>query len=130
MLWVRKALMFFAIALVVANAECVARCSALPCHDAAPVSQSEHPGDVPPCHKHHHGPNQTDNPKPCAVSVLVVFGRGVSVRVLDQWRPQMPAIVAPLPPSDMTWSALRPWATETPSPPGSAEAPTCTVLRI
>ncbi len=46
MVFVRKPLLFFAIALVAVNAQCIAACSTAACAHA--------PASVPPCHRHHH----------------------------------------------------------------------------
>jgi hypothetical protein len=72
---VRKAVFLLAAFLVVANAQCVATCSATEC--SHPVPQSHDSGKVPPCHQHH-GPKQSTAAKPCIDSVVVTDGRSPS----------------------------------------------------
>ena len=126
MLWIRQTLTYLAIALIVANAQCVARCAAAPCHEQAPASQSGG-SRVPPCHKHH-APNQSDTPRPCASSILVNERGPVTPRI-DQSRTEGLTFVLPILANGFS-VAYRLWVTESASPPMSTDSPSHTVLRI
>jgi hypothetical protein len=127
MRWVRQLLIFLAIALIVANAECVARCSALPCHDPAPASQSDS-DNILPCHKHHR-PKPDDGVKPCISAAMLVADRGTSGPTIDASQVGVLAVAPSLPffrPPVPQQLAI----TEAASPPILAETLFRTVLRI
>jgi hypothetical protein len=128
MLWFRQPLILLAAALIVANAECVVRCSALPCHDSAPASQSKDSASAPPCHKHH-GPKQTDTLKPCTSAALLVAQQGPSTSAINASDTEIFEVAAPLP-LLKPWVRQRPAASEGASPPGLTEALSSTVLKI
>jgi hypothetical protein len=88
MRWVRILTVLPALLAIVASAQCVARCAAMPCQQ-----QSEaHPA---PCHRHS-SPQQNTPAKPCAMPLILVDGRGIAVPAAD--RPNGPiATVAPPP---------------------------------
>lgn len=126
MLWIRQTLMYLAIALILANAQCVVRCATAPCHEQAPASQSGG-SRVPPCHKHH-APNQSDTPRPCASSILVNERGPVTPRI-DQSRTEGLTFVLPILANGFS-VAYRLGVTESASPPMSTDSPSHTVLRI
>jgi hypothetical protein len=107
MLWVRQALILVASALVLVNAQCVARCASLPCHDSA---------GVPPCHKHHGSPKQSDKSNPCGSLKLVADG---PVSAVEHLGVEMVALVPPVP---IAAPLFRSRVIESASPPLSSES--------
>ena len=66
----RLQIVFLAIAMVAANAVCVARCLGMPCHGA-----TESRAEVPPCHR-----SESKAPvDPCKQSVFVAFSDQISL---------------------------------------------------
>ena len=72
MLSIRKVLILIAAALVTANAQCVAACTASDC--SRPARQSDDSGNLPPCHRHH-APEHSSTTKLCIESVVIVDSR-------------------------------------------------------
>jgi len=83
MVWVRRPLILVVIALVIANAQCVAACTAARCDHSNSTSASKNSADLPPCHRHH-APKQPDAPKPCTDSILLVDGRVLLASAANQ----------------------------------------------
>src|SRR6516162_3874573 len=95
MLWVKQSVILVAIALVTANAQCVARCALKPCHgdDASTTN-------VPPCHRHHppgHQPTQSDAPRPCVLSFLAIGDRAAAP--MPAFDHQHSPVLGPIPPA-------------------------------
>jgi hypothetical protein len=127
MLWIRQTLTYLAMALILANAQCVVRCATAPCHEQAPASQSGGSAGIPPCHKHH-APNQSDTPRPCASSILLNESGPVAPRI-DLSRSEGLTFTLPILAHGFS-AAYRLEVTDSASPPRSADSPSHTVLRI
>jgi hypothetical protein len=127
MRWVRHLVIWLAIALAITNAQCVARCAAIPCH-AEDGSQSHGASNLPPCHQHP-APKQPDAPKPCTLSLLPI-GDGASVaNAFDQeYSTTLKAT------STVAFAGLLRWRlieiTQVASTPYAADSPSHSVLRI
>src|SRR5215469_15148046 len=129
MLWVRHLLILLAVALVIANSQCVARCAVMPCHTEE-GSQSNGSVNLPPCHRHH-APRQSDSPSPCALSLLPFGDLAPSAAV---FAPEQSVVTILNPtPSVAFPGSLASYLIEidqSASPPNAIDSVSRTVLRI
>lgn len=115
---VRRLLISLAVALVIANAQCVIQCAMMPC-DTENGSQSADTANLPPCHQHH-SPKHSDAPRPCAISFVPIGDRAPLADAFDQLHSMMfeassPVGLAGLPSLrliEITQVAAPPYATD------------------
>jgi len=76
MRWVRILTVLPALVALIASAQCVARCAAMPCQQRSEA----HPA---PCHRHSSPPQKTPA-NPCAMPLFLVDGRGIAATAADR----------------------------------------------
>src|SRR5258708_37271708 len=126
MLWVRRPLIFFALALVLINAQCVTACTASRC-DRSQIAQSKDSVNLPPCHRHH--PSQeTDASKHCSDSVALMGARASAPAPASGSGAAFAAIIQTTHYDAILLLGVN--RTETASPPIFSGRPSTTVLRV
>jgi hypothetical protein len=103
-----------ALLSLLVNAQCVARCAAMPCDK--PASSS---ADLPPCHRH-----PTPAPKPCTPALFAVDARSHSASPVGAFA--FVALVESAAPTVRQPASQAP----VPSPPLDSGGPSLTILRL
>jgi hypothetical protein len=128
MQWLKLRIAVLAVALVVANTQCMAKCTLEPCQNSTVRTPSKDTSAIPPCHPHQPA-KQKSTPEPCKDSVLIVAdNRTASVTAVELRTLDMAGAV----PSYFIGSLLRAdrvFCQESSSPP-SFEAKLSTVIRV
>jgi hypothetical protein len=126
--WLKLRIVVLAVALVIANTQCMAKCTLEPCQSSTVRTASNDTSAIPPCHRHQPA-KQRSTPEPCKYSVLVVAdNRTVSLIAAELWTVDMAGAspsysVGSLPDTGRVFG-------QESSPPASSQTKLSTVIRV
>ena len=128
--WLKLQGVVWAVVLVVSNLHCQLACAAEPCHDSSGSSQSKNDDNLPPCHKNHQPPKQSEAPQSCShaplLSEYLVAADGKAELASTGSVIVLPKHAVCL----LVFEQAQESITQEPSPPLSSELVLTSVLRI
>jgi hypothetical protein len=120
----RLQILIVLLAITMASVQCVARCAAMPCHAEADVHPSSH---LPPCHRH--APPTPHAPVEACQYLLLSSGKASPVFDLQLLSCDI-VVAVPIHSAPGLFRQTEQALTEMAGPPGSAQLPLLSVLRI